>query len=212
MFETTTYTTSVVYAALMAAADLADAASDPDHAVAWRSAANDIQDAAHRQLFNKDRQAFYKGVRTQLDGTVWHDETIDMSSVFGAFMFGLFPVDGPEVSAAVATLERVFDFTPGVRGLPRYENDNYYRVSNDTPGNWWNITTLWMAQYYSEINQSEKTAKILEWVAARAIAPTGILSEQLSPIDMTPLSVAPLTWSHAEYVATLLDTISEKPS
>ena len=212
VFETTTYTTSVVYAALLAAADLADAASDPDHAVAWRNAASDIHEAAHRHLFNEARQAFYKGVRTQTDGTLWRDETFDMSSVFGAFMFGLFPVGSRELTAAVATLEQLFDFTPGENGLPRYENDYYYRVSMETPGNWWNITTLWMAQYYSEIGQTEKAAKILDWVAARAIASTGILSEQVNPLDSSALSVAPLTWSHAEYVATIIDTITRNPS
>lgn len=212
VFETTTYTTSVVYAALLAAADLADAASDADHAVAWRNAANDIYEAAHRHLFNEARQAFYKGIRTQTDGTLWRDETFDMSSVFGAFMFGLFPVGSRELTAAVTTLEELFHFVPGENGLPRYENDYYYRAGMDVTGNWWNITTLWMAQYYSEVNQPDKTTKILDWVAARAIAPTGILSEQISPLDNSALSVAPLTWSHAEYVATMLDTITETAS
>lgn len=209
VFQTTTYTTSVVYAALMAAADLADAAEDSDHAVAWRTAAEDIYQAAHRQLYNKNRQSFYKGILAS-DDDIWRDETIDMSSIFGAFMFGLFPVGSMELTAAVETMERVFDFKPGLNGLPRYENDNYYRVNFATPGNWWNITTLWMAQYYSEVGATDKTEQILTWVASRAVAATGILSEQISPDDNTPLSVAPLTWSHAEYVATLLDTITEK--
>lgn len=211
VFETTTYTTSVVYASLMAAADLADAAEDSDHAVAWRTAAEDIYEAAHKHLFNKERQSFYKGILAKDDG-LWHDETIDMSSIFGAFMFGLFPVGSHELSAAVEAMERTFDFKPGFNGLPRYENDNYYRINFATPGNWWNITTLWMAQYYSEVGQGDKTQSILAWVASRAVAATGILSEQINPDDNTPLSVAPLTWSHAEYIATLLDTITEKQS
>lgn len=209
VFETTTYTTSVVYAALMAAADLADAAEDSDHAVAWRTAAEDIYEAAHKHLYNQERQSFYKGILAKDDG-IWHDETIDMSSIFGAFMFGLFPVGSHELSSAVKTMERTFDFIPGINGLPRYENDNYYRANFATPGNWWNITTLWMAQYYSEVGESSKTHEILAWVASRAVAATGILSEQINPDDNTPLSVAPLTWSHAEYIATLLDTITEK--
>lgn len=211
VFETTTYTTSVVYAALMAAAELADAANDSDHAVAWRTAADDIYDAAHKHLFNTNRQSFYKGIIAKDDG-IKHDETIDLSSIFGAFMFGLFPVGSHELTSAVATMERTFDFMPGMNGLPRYENDNYYRVNFATPGNWWNITTLWMAQYYSETGNHEKAEKILTWVGAHAVATTGILSEQINPDDGTPLSVAPLTWSHAEYVATLLDTITEKQS
>ena len=209
VFETTTYTTSVVYAALLAAADLADAADDSDHAVQWRNAAEDILGAAHKHLYNKERQAFYKGVLANEHGIIY-DDTIDLSSIFGAFMFGLFPVGSPELTAAVATMERTFNFQPGVNGLPRYENDNYYRVNFETPGNWWNITTLWMAQYYAEVGKHEDAEKILSWVTAHAVAPTGVMAEQINPDNGASLSVAPLTWSHAEYVATLLDTITEK--
>ena len=211
VFETTTYTTSVVYAALLAAADLADAANDSDHAVAWRTAAEDILAAAQKHLFNHERQAFYKGLIVR-DGRIEYDATIDMSSIFGAFMFGLFPVGSKELTAAISTLEQIFDFQPGINGLPRYENDHYYRVNTATPGNWWHITTLWMAQYYSETNQQDKADRILAWVSSHAVADTGILAEQINPDDGTPLSVAPLTWSHAEYLATLLDTITEKHS
>lgn len=209
-FMTTTYTTSVVYAALLAAADLADEAKDPDHAVAWRSVAEDIYAAAHRHLFNTERQSFYKGLIIR-NGHVTYDGTIDTSSVFGAFMFGLFPAGSNELTAAVATLERVFNFVPGQTGLPRYENDTYFRVNEATHGNWWNITTLWLAQYYGETNQPDKSKSVLDWVTSHAVSETGVLSEQISPDDDTGLSVAPLTWSHAEYVATLLDTITEKP-
>jgi GH15 family glucan-1,4-alpha-glucosidase len=53
--------------------------------------------------------------------------------------------------------------------------------------------------------------KVLAWVRDHS-AETDILSEQINPLNEQPMSVAPLTWSHAEYIATLLDTISEKPS
>ncbi|HWV29636.1 MAG TPA: glycoside hydrolase family 15 protein, partial [Dyadobacter sp.] len=62
VYLTTTYTTSVVYAALLAAADLAELAQDADSAVKWRSAADDILASAHKHLYNKDRKAFYKGL------------------------------------------------------------------------------------------------------------------------------------------------------
>ncbi len=211
VFQTTTYTTAVVYASLLAAADLADAAGDPDHAVAWRSAAEDIKAAAHRYLFNSERQAFYKGV-SMVDGELQCDATIDASSVFGAFMFGLFPLGDPELEAAVASLEQTFNFTPGETGVPRYENDHYYRLDDSYQGNWWNITTLWLAQYYTEVDQSEKSMAILDWVTRHRAFDTGVFAEQLSPYDGTSISVAPLTWSHAEYVATLLDTITEMPT
>jgi GH15 family glucan-1,4-alpha-glucosidase len=208
VYQTTTYTTSVVYAALLAAADLAEAAEDSDNAVRWRSTADDILAAAHKHLFNSERKTFYKGLIVK-DGNIEHDTTFDMSSVFGSFMFGLFPVGSDELTAAVDTLIHTFHVDTGTIGLPRYENDTYYRVSPHISGNWWFISTLWLAQYYVETDQLKAAQVITAWVRDHA-GSTGILAEQLSPIDGTSVSVAPLTWSHAEYIATLLDTITEK--
>jgi glucoamylase len=43
---------------------------------------------------------------------------------------------------------------------------------------------------------------ILEWVAAHSL-PSGILAEQVNPYNNQPVSVSPLTWSHAAFVATV---------
>jgi GH15 family glucan-1,4-alpha-glucosidase len=208
VFLTTTYTTSVVYAALLAAAELAEAAEDSDSAVKWRSAADDIMASAHKHLYNRDRKAFYKGIIVK-DGQIRHDETLDLSSVFGAFMFGLFPVGSEELTATIDTISHTFGVTDERVGLPRYENDNYRRVNDDITGNWWIITTLWLAQYHIETGNREKADQILAWVLSHT-STTGVLPEQVSPIDDSFISVAPLTWSHAEYVASLLDMIIEK--
>jgi GH15 family glucan-1,4-alpha-glucosidase len=208
VFLTTTYTTSVVYAALLAAADLAEAANDSDNAVRWRSAADDIFAAAHKHLYNHERKAFYKGIIVK-DGQIHRDATLDTSSVFGAFMFGLFPVGSEEMTAAVETVQRTFNPDGKSVGLPRYESDNYRRASDDIQGNWWIITSLWFAQYYTEVGKREKADDVLTWVLGHT-GSTGVMSEQISPIDHSLISVAPLTWSHAEYVASLLDMITEK--
>ena len=42
--------------------------------------------------------------------------------------------------------------------------------------------------------------QILSWVEKRKKDPSGVLAEQVLPFDGTPLSVAPLTWSHATVV------------
>jgi len=204
-YLTTTYTTSVTYAALQAAADLAEIAEDADSAVKWRSAADDISQAAHKYLYNHKRDALYKGLIVKGD-SLEYDDTLDTSSFFGAFMFGLFPIGSSELQATFRTLMTAF---PPNRGWPRYESDRYYRISDTTPGNSWIITTLWLAQYYLETDQGDKTKQILEWVRAHT-GETGILPEQINPYDQSFVSVAPLTWSHAEYIATLLDTITEK--
>jgi len=207
-YLTSTYTTAVVYAALLAAADLADAAHDSDNAVKWRSAAGDVLAAAHKYLYNHNRNAFYKGLLVR-DGTIQYDERFDMSSMFGAFMFGLFTSDSEELLQAAKTARELFGHRGTVTGLPRYENDTYCRVSNEINSNPWIITSLWFAEYCIETGDQTSGTAILDWVRDHA-GSTGILPEQLNPIDDSFISVAPLTWSHAEYIATLLDTITEK--
>ena len=208
VFMTTTYTTAVTMAGLQAAADMADAINDKKSAVAWRTAADDIQASAHKYLYNSERKAFYKGLRV-IDGQVQYDSTIDASSIFGAFMFGLFKVGSPELTNAAQTFVNELQSTPGIQAFPRYEHDNYRRSDPNSLGNWWYITTLWMAQYYLETDQTELASSIIAWVNG-LVEQTGVMSEQINPIDHSQIAPAPLTWSHAEFIATLLDTIKQE--
>lgn len=205
VFLTTTYTTSLTHAALIAATRLAEAAEDADNAVKWRSAADDISAAAKEHLFSKERQSFRKGVRVE-NGEISYDNTIDSSSLFGAFMYNLFPLDSHEMKASVSTLETTFSVSKDSPGVPRYENDYYHRTDSSSLGNWWVITSLWLAQYYGMIGQHDRVMAILDWTKNHTDT-SGILPEQLNPSNGQFMSVAPLTWSHAEYIATLLDTI-----
>jgi GH15 family glucan-1,4-alpha-glucosidase len=43
----------------------------------------------------------------------------------------------------------------------------------------------------------------LNWVERNALR-SGILSEQLNPYTRDQISAAPLTWSHAEYIRTVI--------
>jgi GH15 family glucan-1,4-alpha-glucosidase len=208
VFMTTTYSTSVVYAALTAASDLAEATEDKENAVKWRSTADDIQAAAHKYLYNEERQVFFKGVLT-VNGQTEKYPVIDTSAVFGAFLFGLFAPDSHEVTSSVNTVKKVFGINQGAPGLPRYENDDYRRVSDGITGNYWFITSMWLAQYYIENNQSDEAMKIMDWVKSHTLD-TGMMSEQLDPVTGRKISPAPLTWTHAEYITTLLDTITER--
>jgi GH15 family glucan-1,4-alpha-glucosidase len=208
IFLTTTYTTAVVHAALIAASDIASAANDADNAVKWRSAAEDILAAAHKEFFNKDKGFFYRGIIVH-HGEIVKDDTIDVSSVFGAFMFGLFAPESDEIKTSISTLKNVFSLNDTTIGIPRYENDNYRREADSGKGNPWFITTLWMAQYELEQSHPERAMQILDWTQSLALT-TGMLSEQIDPITLRVISPAPLTWSQAEYVSTLLDTITEQ--
>jgi GH15 family glucan-1,4-alpha-glucosidase len=208
VFMTTTYTVSVVYAALLAASDIAEAANDSDNAVKWRSSAEDIGSAAHKHLYNADRKHFYKGLNV-INDEIIKDGTIDTSSVFGVFMFGLFDLQSNELTSSIATIKDLFGINAGALGLPRYENDDYRRTHNEITGNYWLITSMWLAQYDADTDNTAKTFEILDWVRSHAMS-TGMMSEQVDPVTEQMISPAPLTWTQAEYVSTLLDTIKKE--
>ena len=209
-FSTTTYTTAVTYAALLAAADLAELRRDNDSAVRWRAVAEDIHEAAHKHLFNHDRQMFYKGITVTRDGEIEKNDVFDLSSVFGAFMYGLFPIQSEETTAAIKSVIETFRFDAASRpGLPRYEGDTYLRPEGNDEPNWWFNASLWLAQYFLECDQREQAEDILRWVRDSAWS-TGMLTEQVDPVTRRETSLAPLSWSQAEYLSTLLDTITDK--
>jgi GH15 family glucan-1,4-alpha-glucosidase len=205
VYLTTTYTTSLTYAALLAASDLAVIAGDDQSAVKWRSAAGDIKQAAQKHLFNEERQVFYKGLIVQ-DGQIVRDDVIDVSAIFGVFMYGLFDANGPEVRASMQTMKDRFNLLDDEPGLPRYEDDDYRRSDPSITGNWWYITTLWYAQYELEQGNETEALFILDWASKHAYQ-TGMLGEQINPLNDEIVSPAPLTWSHAEYLSTMLDMI-----
>jgi len=206
-FLISTYTTAVTYAALLAASDLALAANDQDNAVKWRLAATDIQTAAHKHLYNEDRKTFYMGLNVKGIQIIKND-VIDCSSVFGAYIFGLFAAESEEMISSVRTIEQLFGTNGIVLGLPRYENDDYRRASPGITGNHWFITSFWLAQYYIDSGEKQKALDILDWAKSHSLS-TGVMGEQLDPITNRLVSPAPLTWTHAEYIATLLDLISK---
>lgn len=207
-FVTSTYTTSTVYAALLAAASLAEAASDSESAVRWRASADDIQVNAHKHLLNPDNNTFYSSIRIR-DGQIQKDERIDSSAVFGAFMFGLYQYDAPEIKSSIQVMKNSLKMPQDdVLGLARYQNDPYCRVSDDITGNPWFITSLWLAQYYLETDQHDQAVALIKWTKSHMMD-TGVLPEQLNPYTGKYVSVAPLTWSQAEYASTLLDLVSE---
>ncbi|MDO8335697.1 MAG: glycoside hydrolase family 15 protein [Candidatus Saccharibacteria bacterium] len=207
-FSTSTYTTSVVYAALLAAAALAEIASDDESAVRWRASADDILSNAQKHLYNQEKGIFYKSVKSK-KGQIVKDNTVDSSAVFGAFMFGLYSFNSPEIQSGVEVMKNTLKMPQAeVLGLARYENDQYCRVSGDITGNPWFITALWLAQYYIEINRHDEAVDIIRWTKGHMMA-TGVLPEQINPYTGQYISVAPLTWSQAEYASALLDLASE---
>ena len=207
IFITSTYTTAVTYAALLAASDLAATANDNNNGARWRSVADDIKMAAHKYLYNPEKKVFYRGLHIK-NGHIVKDDVIDCSSVFGAYMFGLFDAKSDEITSSVETIKHLFGINNGILGLPRYENDDYRRVNSGITGNYWFVTSFWLAQYCIDSGDNKKALEILDWAKSHALR-TGVMGEQLNPITNEIISPAPLTWTHAEYLSTLLDMVNE---
>ena len=100
-------------------------------------------------------------------------------------------------------------------GQARYTNDYYFQVEHDlsrTPGNPWFICTAWLAQWYiataTKVDHLQPAKDVIDWFVAHKTE-AGMLSEQVDPNSGAPLSVAPLTWSHAEYVVTVDDYVKK---
>jgi GH15 family glucan-1,4-alpha-glucosidase len=203
------FTVAAVWAGLQASAAFADMFSDAALAQQCRDTARDIKAATTRLLFDRSRGHFARTVRVGTDGTLERDGTLD-ASVSALARFGMYSPHDPMITGTMAAIEdRLWCRTP-VGGLARYEHDPYFLADADrgrVPGNPWFICTLWLAQYH--IARARRPAdlvpalRLLEWVEGHAL-PSGVLAEQIHPGTGAPLSVSPLTWSHAEFVSTVL--------
>lgn len=206
LFETTTYTVAVVRAALAGAADIAASVGDQNNAVLWKTAADDIAKAAHEQLYNSERKYFYKSIKAV--GThIEKNPIVDSSALFGAYVFGLYDPQSEAITSSIDTIRKVFDVTADQPYLPRYEYDNYRREHSHILGNWWYICSLWYAQYSIANGDLDTAYTVLRFTRDTASS-TFMISEQFDPVYKRPVAPAPLTWSHAEYVSTLLDLIN----
>lgn len=199
-----TFTASSVFAALKAASEFADMLGKKDSATIYSEAADQIKAAILKYLYD-EKMGFYKMINFS-SGQMEIDKTIDSSSAYGIFKFNVLDVSDERLAKAFQKLEeKLIIKTNG--GLARYEGDYYYRVSGDLPGNPWFITSLWLTQYkiakaknQQDLNEAKQW---FSWVVKNAL-PSGILSEQLNPFTGEQLSAAPLTWSHSEFVSTIL--------
>jgi oligosaccharide amylase len=209
------FTVAAVWAGLQAATRFATLYGEIALANRYSEVAESMKQATERYLFDPERNRFLRRIVTDAEGAIEKDLTID-SSLFGLFYFGMFAADDPKiVSTMEAVRGRLWCQTP-VGGIARYEDDYYYKVSQDiekVPGNPWFICTMWYAQWLvaraRTLTDLEGAARILEWVSASAL-PSGVLSEQLDPYSGVPLSVSPLTWSHATVISLVHEYVHKR--
>jgi oligosaccharide amylase len=202
-----TFTVASVWAGLMAASRFAHIFGDHDRARRYQCAAEEVREAADRFLFAPEQNRFLRGVRVE-HRHVTPDETMD-ASVAGLFLCGFLGPEDPRLVATMEQLEARLWVKTEVGGLARYENDSYYQCTGDTqnvPGNPWFLCTLWLAQWRICralcLRDLEKPMELLRWCSKHALE-SGVMAEQIHPYTGAPMSVSPLTWSHATYVATV---------
>ncbi|HTR78353.1 MAG TPA: glycoside hydrolase family 15 protein, partial [Gemmatimonadaceae bacterium] len=204
------YTVATVIAGLRAAAHMSEAFGETERASRYVKGAERMLEGLRTVLWNEDQQRFARMASPTPEGYTL-DMTLD-SSLFSLAEFGTLAPDDPQLESTLRQVAKGLWVNTQVGGLARYENDYYHQVeTQDTarvPGNPWFISTMWLARYHVSraANPEEllKAHELIEWAAARAL-PSGTMAEQLHPYTGEPLSVSPLTWSHAAYVTAVRD-------
>lgn len=204
-----TFTSAAVFAGLKAAARFAQLFGDDHRFQRYDQGAERIREAMLKHLYDPQLGRFLRGYTAGPEGRLEKDFTIE-SSLFALFAFDVLPADDPRVVNTMEAVKRSLLVQTPVGGFSRYQGDAYFQKAHDrslVPGNPWIICTLWIADW--EIAKATSWADLqepkerLRWVVRKALQ-SGVLSEQLDPYSGEPVSVAPLTWSHATYVGTVL--------
>ena len=233
------FTVATVYGGLVAARNFAVCFGDRERAERYKQAADEIRAGAAKYLWSEKLGHFARrlvpkdnptppmdaeyheaeGARLSPDPEDIYevDEVLD-ASVWAVYKFHLFEADDPRVVATMNAVETRLWVKTKVGGVARYENDYYHRISDDiknVPGNPWFICTLWLADYFITRAKTPEELKlalpIFEWTAGHALE-SGVLAEQVNPYTNEPISVSPLTWSHATVVSTSIKYLEKLES
>lgn len=211
-YGTSTYTASSVYGGLMAAQHFSALLGKERNAAAYLKTAEGVREGILRHLYVEDFHTFVKLIRFE-DDEPYFDHTVDSSSFFGLFHFGVLDHNDPRLKAFKTVIDsRLCVSTRDGCAYVRYEGDQYYTAKDTNVPNPWIVCSLWMAQY--EIKAAQKrqdlvrALKLMQWASLTASG-TGVLSEQVHPYSYEHLSASPLVWSHAEYVITVDEYIKK---
>ncbi len=206
-----TYTCASVYGGLIAAAKFSELLDKRNHMREYKKAAKEIKEATIKYLYSDKIKSFVR-IANLVDGKIVHNETIDSSSVFGLWYFGMLDQSDPLFISSHKQMVSKLKNPTEVGGFIRYENDNYFKSTDKS--NPWFITTLWEAQrtLYKD-NFTAEDLKYVEdaisWVLSHQYI-SGIFAEQIDPYDASSLSATPLVWSHAVYIETILLYLKKK--
>lgn len=199
-----TYTVASTIGGLNAASDFAKLLGKKDDTKKFYTAANNIKKSLFKYLYDQQNKNFIRS---------FHDKSItDFSAVYGIFKFKILNPNDPILIKAFNNTRSLLLSDPKHHGYARYQNDSYYRTDYSIPGNPWIITSLWSIQFDISRATNEKTLrdcinKLLD--LSNVASPTGCLSEQYHHQTLEPISASPLTWSHSEYIHTIIALLNK---
>jgi GH15 family glucan-1,4-alpha-glucosidase len=200
-----TFTCAAVHAGLTAAAELANLFNEQDRRTRYLEAASALREAMVRHLWLEGEGRFARGLVLEGDNLVL-DRTVD-SSAFATFYLGVFSPTSAMVESTMAAIREKLWVHTEVGGIARYENDADHKISDEAarvPGNPWILCTLWLAEHAiaraRSVAELQSALDLVRWTRSKA-ATSLVLPEQIDPYGGQPLSVAPLTWSHAQVVS-----------
>jgi GH15 family glucan-1,4-alpha-glucosidase len=204
------FTVGSVWGGLDAARNFADLFGDVEAYVRYRDAAQRLREASDTYFYSNELGRFPRRITVEDDESVTVDMVLD-SAIHGLWRFGMYPPDDPRITETMQAIATQLRNNAAAAGIARYTDDYYFKVEADTrkvPGNPWFMCTMWLAQWYIATAKTsadlEPAGEIIDWVVRHQL-PGGLLSEQLDPNTGAPLSVSPLTWSHAEFIITVDD-------
>jgi GH15 family glucan-1,4-alpha-glucosidase len=208
------FTVAAVIGGLKAASFFADAFGEQEQRNHYLAVAQEMEKAMIAYMWNADENRFCRMLECTADGYKM-DMTVD-SANFAIFACGALPPDDPKVVAMMHAIRDRLWVKTSVGGIACYENDYYHQVSQDlanVPGNPWFICTTWFAIWKvaqaNTLADLDEAIEIMKWVTERAL-PSGVLAEQVNPYTNEPISVSPLTWSHASFVTCVMEYLAKR--
>jgi len=200
----TAFTASSVYAGLIAAENFARLLGKEQDEKRFGKAAEEIKTALIERLITDGSET---KINCLYEDGRFVDDSLDVSNLYGLITFGVVPVDDARIQSIRKAVVAELSPEETIGGIMRHQSDYYYRTHQELHGNPWFITTLWLAECDIRSAKTkedmERVVGYFDWVAKYAQT-SGILSEQLDPYSGQQLSVAPLIWSHAQLVATII--------
>lgn len=210
------FTAASVYQGLLAAAKFAKFHGDEKLRKKYTKVADEIKEAIVQHFYDIDQGRFARALYpTMENGRYGYVKDMEPdSSLYALFDFEVLPANDDRIENTMRFLKEALWVPTGIGGIARYRNDRYYAQvdeQSNIPGNPWFICTLWYAEWLiaraATRADLDEAQTLLHWSVQHAL-PSGVMAEQLHPYTGEPLSVSPLTWSHATYVKVVQELIA----